>query len=124
VEIVRTLGVVPTAPSEARRSLHALGGALPADRLDDLRLVVSELVTNAVIHSGLPEEDAIVLKVRVFARRIRVEVIDRGRGFPEALSRRADHHGFGLPIVEELADRWGTEKGSETRVWAELGLGG
>ena len=124
MEIVRTLSVVPTAPSEARRSLHALGGALPANRLDDLRLVVSELVTNAVIHSGLPEDDAIVLKVRILPRRIRVEVIDRGRGFPEAPSRTAEHHGFGLPIVDELAERWGTENGPETRVWAELGLGG
>lgn len=124
MEIVRTLSVAATAPSEARRWLHALGGALPADRLEDLQLVVSELVTNAVIHSGLPEEDEIVLKVRVLPRRIRVEVIDRGRGFPKAPSRTADHHGFGLPIVHQLAERWGTENGSETRVWAELGLGG
>jgi len=124
VEIVRTLSVAPTAPLEARRSLRPLDETLPAKRLDDLRLLISELVTNAVVHSGLGEGGTVLLIVAVLPRTTRVEVVDRGQGFPTVPERWADEHGWGLGIVDLAADRWGVERGTETRVWAELALAG
>jgi anti-sigma regulatory factor (Ser/Thr protein kinase) len=126
VEIVRTLSLAPTAPSEARFSLRAFEGTLLPGQLDELRLVVSELVTNSVIHSGLKEGESIQLSVQVLVRSIRVEVVDSGCGFPEADAPKPPpgRQGWGLPIVDALADRWGTERGPNTKVWAEFALQG
>jgi anti-sigma regulatory factor (Ser/Thr protein kinase) len=120
VEIVRTLSAAPTAPSEARRSLLPLGGVLPPDRFDDLLLVVSELVTNAVLHAGLGKAEAFVLRVEVAPPRIRVEVADPGSGFLDVSKGPTDVHGRGLGIVARLAERWGTESKPQTKVWAEM----
>ncbi len=122
MKIVRTLNVAPTAPAEARRSLLPLQRVLPSDRLDDLRVMVSELVTNSVVHSGLKSGEPIVLLVKVLPERVRLEVADPGRRSPDVSKRSRKHHGRGLMIVDRLADRWGTERSSETKVWAELPL--
>ena len=122
MKIVRTLNVAPTAPAEARRSLDPLNRVLPSDRVDDLRVMVSELITNSVVHSGAKGGEPIVLLVKVLPERVRVEVADRGRRFLDVSKRRRKHHGRGLRIVDHLADRWGTERTSETKVWAELSL--
>jgi nitrogen fixation/metabolism regulation signal transduction histidine kinase len=53
--------------------------------------------------------------------RFRVEVIDEGSGFVAKERERDQEGGWGLPLVEELADRWGTFEGS-THVWFELDL--
>ncbi|HEX2069600.1 MAG TPA: ATP-binding protein [Actinomycetota bacterium] len=121
MKIVRTLNVAPTAPGEARRSLVPLDRVIPSDRLDDLRIMVSELVTNSVMHSGLKGGEPISLLVKVLPERVRVEVADPGRRFPD-IRRRRKHHGRGLTIVDRLADRWGTERGVQTKVWAEIPL--
>ncbi len=122
VKIVRTLNVAPSAPAEARRSLVPLDRVVPSDRLDDLRVMVSELVTNSVVHSGLKRGDPISLVVKVLPERVRVEVADPGRRFPDVSKRRRKHGGRGFMIVDRLAERWGTERGSETKVWAEIPL--
>jgi anti-sigma regulatory factor (Ser/Thr protein kinase) len=122
MELVRTFPLATTTPSEARLALRPLDGVLSPDKLDDLRLVVSELVTNAVLHSGLTQTEPITVRIKVLAGRVRVEVLDAGFAFPEVLRRPTDRHGRGLSIVARLADRWGTESRPETRVWAELRL--
>jgi anti-sigma regulatory factor (Ser/Thr protein kinase) len=122
VKIVRTISVAPTAPAEARRSLVPLDPVVPSDQLEDLRIMVSELVTNSVMHSGLKSGESISLMVKVLPERVRVEVADRGRRFLDVNKRRRKHHGRGLMIVDRLADRWGTERGSQTKVWAEMPL--
>ncbi len=122
VKIVRTLNAAPTAPAEARRSLVPLDRIMPPDRLDDLRVMVSELVTNSVVHSGLGRGEPIVLLVKVLPGRVRVEVADAGRRFPDTSKPFRENHGRGLMIIDRLADRWGTERSSETKVWAELPL--
>ncbi len=122
MKIVRTLNVAPTAPGEARRSLVPLDRVIPSDRLDDLRIMVSELVTNSVVHSGLKGGEPISLLVKVLPERVRVEVADPGLRFPDISKRRRKHHGRGLMIIDRLADRWGTERGSQTKVWAEIPL--
>jgi anti-sigma regulatory factor (Ser/Thr protein kinase) len=122
VEIVRVFHAAPSAPTQARRSLDALRSMVSLEQLDDVRLVVSELVTNSVLHAGLSGEDAVTLAVEVLPDRIRIEVTDRGHGFTDQPEDIAEGHGHGLIIVEQLADRWGTDRGSETKVWAEFAL--
>jgi anti-sigma regulatory factor (Ser/Thr protein kinase) len=84
-------------------------------RYEDVVLVVSELVTNAVRHGS---SDGIDLKVAKRGGRIRVEVTDHGSGF-SVDDPRGD--GLGLNIVERLADSWGMKTGKDKfTVWAEL----
>jgi anti-sigma regulatory factor (Ser/Thr protein kinase) len=122
VEVACVLGAGPTAPAEARRSLRVLDSSVSPDQLADVRLVVSELVTNAVVHGGLDLGEPISMTVQIAASRIRVEIVDRGRGFTEAPGRPANRQGWGLSIVDQLAERWGTERGAGTKVWAEFRL--
>lgn len=111
--------------SIARHALDGLDGRLPADQLGDVRLLVSELVTNALRHADGEGQEAIRLVVTVSDERVRVEVADSGGGFdpeppPEDPHRAA---GWGLFLVDTLADRWGVERGGGTRVWFELDRG-
>jgi anti-sigma regulatory factor (Ser/Thr protein kinase) len=122
MEIVRVLDPVPSAPGHARHSLFSLSRTVSPEQLDELRLVVSELVTNSVQHAGLGERDSITLSVEVLSNSVRVEVVDGGHGFDEASEDPLGGLGWGLPIVDQLADRWGTERTSETKVWAEFAL--
>jgi anti-sigma regulatory factor (Ser/Thr protein kinase) len=120
VRIERELAVTPEAAAEAR---HALAGITFADgRERDVRLLVSELVTNAVRHANLAPGDAILLVIDLEDSILRVEVHDPGGGFvPRAPAPDpARPSGWGLYLVEELADRWGVETQVGTRVWFEL----
>ena len=106
------------APAEAR---HWLGRReserLPEEALRVAELLVSELVANAVRHAGT-HPDPVEVRVREQSDRIRVEVIDGG-SVPEP----ADDGGFGLQLVQTLADSWGVEGESPTTVWFEVGVG-
>ena len=109
--------------SEARHALDRLVGLLPPAKLEDLRLVVSELVTNSVLHAGLSPEDRISLSVVVSAGSVHGRVCDPGLGFerPSKLSPRHNlRGGWGLPIVERISDRWRVEKGCHVCVWFEI----
>jgi anti-sigma regulatory factor (Ser/Thr protein kinase) len=113
----------PEAAAVARLALEKLAGRVPASRLRDLRLLVSELVTNAVRHAGLVRGDRIRLVVEVGERAVRVEVHDPGHGFTPRPPRPdpARTSGWGLYLVDELADRWGVDgAGQGSRVWFEL----
>ncbi len=91
-------------------------------RLEDARLLVSELVTNAIRHAGLEDDDVIRLVVVTADRKLRIEVCDPGQGFElsEPEPNPAQPSGWGLYLVRELSDRWGVERNEETRVWFEL----
>lgn len=106
----------------ARHALDDLEGGVPPDQLGDVRLLVSELVTNAIRHAGLDDTDAIRLAVAVDRDTIRVEVHDPGRGFEvgDAPTDPERASGWGLFLVETLADRWGVERQAGTHVWFEL----
>ena len=122
MEIVRVLDPAPSAPGQARHSLIPLSRRVSPEQLDELRLVVSELVTNSVLHAGLGERDSITMSVEVLSDSVRVEVVDDGHGFDQAAEHPLGGLGWGLPIVDQLADRWGTERTSKTKVWAEFAL--
>jgi anti-sigma regulatory factor (Ser/Thr protein kinase) len=120
MRIEHELPVTPEAAAEAR---HALAGiALEDGRERDVRLLVSELVTNAVRHADLATGDIILLVIDVGDSTVRVEVHDPGGGFvPTAPSPDpARPSGWGLYLVAELADRWGVDSDERTLVWFEL----
>ena len=112
----------PDSAAEARRALGEVSDQLSPRRLEDARLLVSELVTNAIRHAGLDDNDVIRLVVVTGERALRIEVCDPGQGFalsePEPDPARPS--GWGLYLVRELSDRWGVERNEETRVWFEL----
>ena len=79
MRIERELAVTPEAAAEAR---HALGSiSLSDSRERDVRLLVSELVTNAVRHANLAPGDVILLVIDLVDSLLRVEVHDPGGGF-------------------------------------------
>jgi anti-sigma regulatory factor (Ser/Thr protein kinase) len=118
----RTLDAHAGAVSEARTWAAAVThGLLGADQAHSLRLIVSELVTNALRH-GLDGE-RIDLAVTPKPEFLCVQVTDDGPGLaprPRALDTE-DVGGYGLFFVEQLTRRWGvTRENRRTRVWFEL----
>ena len=116
VDLPRT----PEAPYLARRALDELDGRVEASVLPDVRLLVSELVTNSVKYGG---EGPVRLEVEARGDRLRAEIIDQGVGFtPVARNDDLDKvGGWGLHLVEQLTSKWGTHEGS-THVWFEIDL--
>jgi len=83
-------------------------------------LLTSELITNAVRHA---DSGSIGLSCHMSGRTIRVEVSDEGPGFEPGRRRRVEagrRDGWGLQIVDELADRWGVSGQAGARVWFEI----
>lgn len=117
-ELDLTLAPRPESVAEARRAVTAMLDGLEARTQDGVRVIISELVTNALRH-GPPRP--ITVRMWRDGESVRGEVEDEGYGKVEIL-READRGswgGFGLPIVEAMSDRWGVADGS-TRVWFEL----
>jgi anti-sigma regulatory factor (Ser/Thr protein kinase) len=121
VELNLSLPPAVDAPQRARSEAEAL--ALEGRTREDVTLLVSELVTNCVVHADLAPGQNIDLTLSRRDGTVRVEVRDRGRGFAATLVRSDEDDpgsGFGLFIVEQLADRWGIERGAQTCVWFEV----
>jgi anti-sigma regulatory factor (Ser/Thr protein kinase) len=115
----------PTAAGAARHAIDELADHEQLPRVDDLRLLVSELVTNSVLHGGVGPNDRMQLHVELPDNRVRVEVCDDGVGWTQqmrstALDSEQPSGGWGLLLVGALADRWGVEKGERTCVWFEI----
>ncbi|HWF74547.1 MAG TPA: ATP-binding protein [Solirubrobacteraceae bacterium] len=112
------------APSLARAAVAGFsdGSEIAPARLATLLLLVSEVVTNAVIHSTAPERAEITLSARLTdSGAVRIEVTDAGEGFtpmPRDPSRPGG--GYGLYLVEREAHSWGVDRQGGTRVWFEL----
>jgi anti-sigma regulatory factor (Ser/Thr protein kinase) len=92
-------------------------GKVDPERLSELTLVISELVSNASVHG----RGQIVLRLQVDDKVIRGEVIDQGAGFEREVRARGPEEvsGRGLFLVDTLASRWGIHEGA-THVWFEL----
>ena len=88
------------------------------DRTDDIRLCVSELATNALLH-GVPSGREFCVQLVVDGALVRIEVRDSGRGCPEVRSPdSAQVTGRGLHLVRQLADDFGiTEHVVGKTVW-------
>jgi two-component sensor histidine kinase len=107
---------------EARRALLAGNGALPSAVRDEVLLLVTELVTNAVRHANAGPDRAVRVELSRLSDYVRVAVFDGGAGFtagPPAERDPAD--GWGLVLVDRVADRWAvTPTALGTCAWFEL----
>ena len=112
----------PDSAAVAREALAEVPHRLTPRRFEDARLLISELVTNAIRHAGLAEDDVITLVLVAEVDMLRIEVSDPGAGFElvEPVPDPARPSGWGLYLVSELSDRWGMEHDERTRVWCEL----
>jgi len=89
------------------------------DLLDNVNLLVTELVTNAVVHAESDAEVAVVLG----PQRLRVEVADRGEEMPRKREAESyDTSGRGMALVDALATDWGIQHrpGGGKIIWFEL----
>jgi anti-sigma regulatory factor (Ser/Thr protein kinase) len=137
-------------PAEVRRArdwtreqlAHGGGPDGPGVPADTVVLLVSELVTNAVVHTGRPALLRLLLPASAgpgavashlashpaapSAAALRVEVLDDSGLAPlRRTTRRHDTSGRGLELVELLADRWGWQREEQgKRIWCELDLPG
>ncbi len=114
----------PSAAAIARNALVPIERRVDEELMADVRLLVSELVTNSVRHADMPPPGTVSLDVSLDARRIHVEVRDNGSGFEPRRRRpgQSKAGGWGLYLVERLADRWGVMRNTFTRVWFEIDL--
>ena len=115
-----------TLPSEARsvaeartRVCAAVAPEFGDSEVERLKLLVSEVVTNAVRHGHGTEP---VELHATWNGEVRVEVSDRGHGFTPTprIGTLDEPGGFGLFLVGRLADRWGVDTNTGTTVWFVL----
>ncbi len=101
----------------ARRFAECVIGDSHA-RLPDVLVVVSELASNAIRHA----HTGFSINVDDDEEHVRIEVVDRGGGWPVvAESTAPTSGGMGLQLVDALSDRWGAmERPGGKVVWAEL----
>lgn len=120
-----TLAGQPSSVLQARRAVRGFLG--DTSRTEDAELIVSELATNAVLHSASRQQGG-EFELRLDAKPgwLRIEVIDQGP-LPTStgISRKSiDHYresGRGLLIVDALADEWAfAQEPGSARYWAEL----
>ena len=126
-DLVVPLDGTPASVAGARRAVDAyLGPRLTDAELGDVRLLVSELASNAVRHGG---DGGAVLTLGCDLRKVRAVIVDHGEGFVpprraidvpgEPVDALAEG-GYGLSLVARLASRWGVDAEGGTRVWFEL----
>lgn len=121
---VRTLykiEVAPEGPAQARRIIaQELSAVLPPAQLDDVKLMVSELVTNGVVHGREQSADPLLmLDLRVNGD-IRCVVRDGAGPGVAARVGRCERWGWALRLFDALADRWGMQcSPRSTEVWFE-----
>jgi anti-sigma regulatory factor (Ser/Thr protein kinase) len=116
----------PYAVTAARLALAEIDDVLDESQAFDVRLLVSELVTNSVQHARVGPDDSIALKLAIDGAAVRVEITDNGPGFdpPEDPGEVERDRGWGLFFVSQLATRWGVEAGDDGCVWFEIDRSG
>jgi anti-sigma regulatory factor (Ser/Thr protein kinase) len=111
------------APSIARAAVgRVLRGRLGGTRHHEALLLVSEVVSNSVLHGGADADETIELSISVTADRVRVDVTDPAGGFepPDYPVDELRVAGRGLPVVHAVAQAWGVEPSPSGRLWFEL----
>ena len=111
------------AAGAARRAIVAGDGQLPAGVRADVLLLVTELVTNAVRHAGAGPDRPVEIEVLRRPGFVAGAVADDGPGYtwrPTSLTGD-ETGGWGLFLVERIADRWGVQcTPAGSRVWFEI----
>jgi anti-sigma regulatory factor (Ser/Thr protein kinase) len=131
LQVQLEVGPDPAEVGRARRWARSrlAGSGIGADEpvAETLILLISELVTNAVVHTGCPAVLRMLFRSPDTAQNgdqetVRVEVADTS-GVPPR-PRHADNDetgGRGLELVDGLADRWGWQReGSGKQIWCEI----
>jgi len=119
-ELVRRTRISLTveAPHRARRWVHdAL--ILEAETEEIVVLLLSELVSNSVRHSGRSPDEQVEILIRQAGPIVHVEVMDPGLGEEAIEPQRSSDH-LGLQILDRLSDRWGVTN-DPTTVWFDVG---
>jgi transcriptional regulator with XRE-family HTH domain/anti-sigma regulatory factor (Ser/Thr protein kinase) len=110
------------APRHARTAMAAVGVGLPEADLEIARVLISELVTNSVIHGSTGEGSTVGVFIGVGRDRLRVEVSDESQTKARPPTPTPEG-GYGLALVAELASRWGAGRENGVNVtWFELDL--
>ncbi len=112
------------AAGVARRSVLSVQVDLPRSVRHRLALLLSELVTNAIQHGGAGPDETVQVRLASGPERIRVEVFDPGSNGKGPRDRVDDEGGYGLLLVDRLANDWGRQHldAGGTLVWFELEL--
>ena len=114
----------PSSAVAARRALDDLRPQLDDDVLERSSLALTEVVTNCVKHAQLRPSQMIDVEVALLVALLRIEITDDGPGFHPVATRPAPIDaaagGWGLWLIDQLADRWGVDGGHSTRVWLEF----
>ena len=113
----------PSVVAEARRAVAQFELAVPGPVLDSARLVVTELVTNSILHGMREGEGWVDVTIERLPFCLRIEVADPASSGLRPVLRPVGPEstsGWGLQLVDRLATDWGVETGSGTRVWCEL----
>ena len=99
-----------------------LAGLLPSDRVDEAVLITDELVTNAIRHATAERDGRIGLRFEITTTTVRIVVTDGSARFEWAGRDRPGDAagGFGLVLVDEIADRWGLSLDGKKAVWFEM----
>jgi anti-sigma regulatory factor (Ser/Thr protein kinase) len=129
---IRRLPPDVSAPGLARRAVHELPARIQPE-VPTLELMVSELVTNCVMHAALAASDHIGLLIEDRGDCVRVEVSDPGPCFDDARAGwdrardRADEPGQrlgrgGLVLVRSVADRCGVRWDDGTVAWVDIAV--
>ena len=107
------------APAQAR---WWAGATVPAHLCEAAMLAVSELVTNALVHGRLTDDEEIEVGALCGRRRVRVWVAARGEPFtPLATTSAGADGGWGLWLVDSVVRSWGVwQQGPRTVVWFEV----
>ena len=109
----------PDSAAQARRALSDVADHLTPRRLEDARLLVSELVTNAVMHAATELDLTVLLR----GDRLSVAVGDHDRRplAPRVEVATTDVHGRGSLLLDALAESWGQLPRLDGKVvWAIL----
>jgi two-component sensor histidine kinase len=111
------------APERARSWIESAASWLPPELESTLLLLTCELVNNAVRHGGAAEDEIIELELSALeGGRVRVQVSDPGVGFEHTPRDQPldEVGGWGLVLIESMAESWGVDQDERTRVWFEL----
>ena len=92
------------------------------DTIEDMKLVLTELLANAIRHGNIPDGERVNVVVEFSDDMVRIQVENPGHASPFAveLGEGLRSSGLGLRLVHGLSARWGATVNGITRVWAEI----
>jgi anti-sigma regulatory factor (Ser/Thr protein kinase) len=115
-----------TAPRLARATVSTAIGSVRPEVAEEIELLTSEVVTNAIRHARVDPLGEVILRVDASDDHVRVEVLNPGPSFdPVPSIPGVNGTGLGLFLVDALADAWGVDReGPRTKVWFEISMNG